>query len=436
MKQKPFLKFFNKKKSFLKKFIFISIIFVIYLKENNVDIYFIRVAFYANSIKYGGIERVISLLINYISKDKRFIIYLITKKSKLEGEYSIPNQINRIMLYEEKISLYEIIEKNHFDILVYNFYFESEIKRLNKLKNIKIIYYDHSSFLYWIYQGIYKFNKSIYNLYRKCQYVLSLIPLENDYLFKRWGINSILIDNPSSFDYDSVEPSDLDSKNIIMIGRSYDPIKRFDLGIKAMKIIIKYVPNCEMNIISKPKKKYVSLIKKLKLEKFVRFVGFQKNIEIFLKNSSLHILPSLSESYCMALSETKIFGIPSIIIGLDYLALAKGGTAIIYDDHPDIIAKEAIKILKDDNLRKKLGKEARNSMKERKNVLIAKKWIKLLISVYKGNNESFIKISEDHDKMAKKEVDKILNNQLILLKKRKPRLKHLTLEKLKNFSLN
>ena len=138
----------------------------------------------------------------------------------------------------------------------------------------------------------------------------------------------------------------------------------------------------------------------------------------------------------MALSETKIFGIPSIIIGLDYLALAKGGTAIIYDDHPDIIAKEAIKILKDDNLRKKLGKEARNSMKERKNVLIAKKWIKLLISVYKGNNESFIKIFEDHDKMAKKEVDKILNNQLILLKKRKPLLKHLTLEKLKNFSLN
>ena len=62
MKQKPLLKFFNKKKSFLKKFIFISIIFIIYLKENTFDIYFIRVAFYVNSIKYGGIERVISIL--------------------------------------------------------------------------------------------------------------------------------------------------------------------------------------------------------------------------------------------------------------------------------------------------------------------------------------------------------------------------------------
>ena len=427
---------FDGNKPFLKKIIFICIIFLIYLKEKkNFDSNFIKVAFYCNSIKYGGVERVISLLINYISKDKRFIIYLITKTGKLKGEYPISKNIKRIMLCKEKISLYEIIEINHFDIFIYNFYIKSEIEQLNKLNNIKIIYYDHSSFLYWIYRGIYKFNESIYNLYKESKYVLSLIPLENDYLFKRWGINSILVDNPSSFNYDSVEPSDLISKNIIMIGRSNDPIKRFDIGIRAMKIIIKYIPKCEMNIISIPQIKYVSLIQKLKLENFVRFVGFHENIETFLKNSSLHILPSLSESYSMALSETKIFGIPSIIIGLDFLALAKGGTVIIYDDNPDIIAKEAIKILKDDNLRKKLGKEARKSMKKRKNILIAKKWVKLLISVYKGNNESFIKISDDREEMTEKEVEKILNNQLLLLIKRKPHLKYLTLEKLKNFSL-
>ena len=377
----------------------------------------------------------ISLIINFISKDKRFIQYLITNLGILEGEYSIPTDVKRIMLYKEKKSLYEIIKTNNIDVLIYNFYHKSEIINLNKIKNTKIIYYDHSSFLYWIYRHYYNFKETIYYLYKKCNYVVSLIPLENNYLFKRWGINSILMDNPTSFDYDSVIPSDLSKKNIIMIGRSYDPIKRFDLGIRAMKSIIEEIPEVNMNIISEPIKKYVKIIHHLKLENNVRFVGFQKNIEIYLRNSCLHILPSLSESYSMALSETKIFGIPSIIVGLDYLALAKEGTVIIYDDNPYTIAKEAIKILKDNNLRKKIGKEARKSMKKRKNKIIAKKWIKLLLSVYNGDNESFKKISDDQNKITDKEVDKILNNQLKLLKKRKPYFKHLTLEKFKNFHL-
>ena len=193
----------------------------------------------------------------------------------------------------------------------------------------------------------------MYYLYKNCKYVISLIPLENDYLFKKWGINSILMDNPSTFEYDLVIPSELKSKDVIMIGRANDPLKRFDLGIKAMTYIINAIPECRMNILSFIDGKCEELIKELKLEKYVRFVGYHKNIEEYLKNSSLHILPSLTESYPMVLSETNIFGIPSIIIGLDYLALANKGNVIIFDDNPQVIAIEAIKILKNDNYRKK-----------------------------------------------------------------------------------
>ena len=80
--------------------------------------------------------------------------------------------------------------------------------------------------------------------------MISLIPVENDYLFKKSRINSILMHNQTSFEYDAVIPYDLLTNNIIMMGRNDDPVKRFDLGIKAMKRIIKEVPNCEMNIVS------------------------------------------------------------------------------------------------------------------------------------------------------------------------------------------
>ena len=220
-----------------------------------------------------------------------------------------------------------------------------------------------------------------------------------------------------------------------MIGRSRDPIKRYNLGIEAMKVIVKEIPECEMNIISSSEKNYERLIKNLNLEKFIRFVGFQKSIELFLRNSSLHILPSLSEAYPMVLSEAKIFGIPSIIIGLDYLALAKGGTIIINDDNPNSIAKEAIRLLKDDETKKRLGKEARLSMKIHTNKVITKKWVKLLFSIYKGNNQDYKGLSDDHDLISEKEAEKILHNQLILIKKRRPILKKASLENLKEFSL-
>ena len=241
------------------------------------------------------------------------------------------------------------------------------------------------------------------------------------------------MDNPLTFEYDSIIPSDLSSKNIVMIGRINDPIKRFHLGIKAMKTIIKEIPNCRMNIISSKKNKLNKLVKRLKLRKYVKFTGIQKKIEIYLKHASLHIFPSLSESYAMALGEAKIFGIPSIICGLDFLSLAKGGTVIIYDDNPDTIAKEAIKILKNETYRKQLGKEARESMKNRNNKIIAKKWKNLLLSVYRGDDDSYNKLN-NQKKMNVNEANQILNNQLGLLKKRNNRFNRLTLTKLESYS--
>ena len=285
---------------------------------------------------------------------------------------------------------------------------------------------------------MYNLNQTIYHVYKSCKYVVTLIPLENDYLFKKLGINSILMDNPSTFNYDLVIPSDLSQKNIIMIGRGDDPSKRFDLGIKAMKNIIIEIPECKMAIISVFNKNLEKLIKNLHLRHNIKITGFQKNPELYLKNASLHIFPSLSESYSMVLGEVKMFGIPTIICGLDYLALAKGGTIIIYYDNPDTIAKEEIKILKDDKYRKKLGKEARKSMKKHQNKLIIKKWIKLLLSVYNGIGKSlFEKLFRRYNKkVTEYEANIILNNQLNLLKNKNPRFKDLTLEKLKNYSFD
>jgi hypothetical protein len=92
--------------------------------------------------------------------------------------------------------------------------------------------------LHWIYYNRYDFFRKYYKVYKNSEYTISLVPFENDYLFRKWGINSILISNFIAYEYNDITPSDLSSKIILMIGRGDDRIKRFDLGIKAMKNII------------------------------------------------------------------------------------------------------------------------------------------------------------------------------------------------------
>ena len=394
----------------------------------------INIGYYCRCIKYGGIERVMAQLINYLSNENKFINYLLTIQGILTDEYSIPNKTIRISLQNQNISIFEAIEKYHIDILIYNFYVKKDIEKLNKLNNTKVIFYDHSSYFCWLYLNVHNITNSFYNLYKESKYVISLIPVENNYLFKKWGINSILMDNPTTFEYNYVTPSELKEKNIIMVGRSNDKIKRFDLGIKAMKVILKDIPNCEMNIVSTHNKHYQRLIEKLNLSEHVRFVGFKKQVETYFKNSSLHIMPSLAEAYPMVLGEAKIFGVPTILCGLDYISLAKGGNIIIYDDNPIIIAKEAIKILKDDKYRMLLGKEARESMKNHTNKIIANKWFNIIKSVYKGDNKSYHKVSENDNKLSDEERDIILNNQYKLFIKRNPKFRNLTFQNFIDFN--
>jgi glycosyltransferase involved in cell wall biosynthesis len=265
----------------------------------------------------------------------------------------------------------KILKREKIDILIYHFYDELEIKTLNNLKNTKTIYYNHSCALIWIYAQFYYYYRTLYSAYKQSKYVISLVPFENDYLFKKWGINSILMSNFISYEYNSVIPSDLSSKTILMIGRGSDRLKRFELGIESMKYIIKEIQDIKMKIISDffLIEHLKQLVNKLNLDNCVEFVGYTSVPEIFFNNASLHIFPSICESFGLVLSETKIFGIPNIVVGLDYISIVKGGTIILYDDKSESIAKEAIKILKDDNYRKKLGREARKSMKKFKNEL-------------------------------------------------------------------
>ena len=160
-------------------------------------------------------------------------------------------------------------------------------------------------------------------------------------------IRSILFDNFMTYEYNSVIPSDLSSNTILMIGRGQAKKKRFKLGIQSMEYIVLENFKYELLIISDLTKtenlKY--LVNNLNLDNYIKFIGYSQNPELFFKNASLNIFPSISEAFPMVIIETKLFGIPNILMGLDYLSISDGGTIIIYDDTPETLSREALKLL-------------------------------------------------------------------------------------------
>ena len=121
-------------------------------------------------------------------------------------------------------------------------------------------------------------------------------------------------------------------------------------------------------------------------------------------------------------------------MGLNYISLSKGGTIIIYDDNPETLAKEAIKVLKNEKYRKKLGKEARKSIKYYDNQNLFIKWVELILSIYKGEThyDFFRRRQKEQSQMDSLEILKI---QIKLLKMRMPRyFNNITTELFENFT--
>ena len=238
-----------------------------------------------------------------------------------------------------------------------------------------------------------------------------------------------------TYEFDFVLSSDLSSKTILLIGRGFAKKKRFHIGIEAFEYIINEIPDCELVIISKIDGigKMLKLVNNLDLDNNIRFSGYTSSPDIYFRNASLNIIPSISEAFPMVLSETKIYGIPNIIIGLDYIFNAIGGTIIVYDDEPESLASEAIKIIMKRDYRKQLGKEARMSMKKFKNKLVVNDWIKLLLSIYKGQYY-YNKLREDKQKLSQHDLIKILENQMKLLKMRYTTFQNITKNEFENFT--
>ena len=95
-----------------------------------------------------------------------------------------------------------------------------------------------------------------------------------------------------------------------------------------------------------------------------------------------------------------------------------------------------MKLLKDEEYRQKMGKEARSSMIKFSNDLLLKRWIKLILSIYSSNsfNDNNYNYKDLYKKISEKEALYILQKQIKLYNIRKKLSKAIMINDLKNIN--
>ena len=362
-----------------------------YITNNN---YTIGVAFVFESLFGNGIGRMLSLLLNELSKFEKYDLYLITKGTyRLDFKYD--KKVKTVNIYGNKTEI-EKFNKNS-NVKYYVLQNELDTNKINWYKSLgkKVIDIMHGVYLSALYSnstGVYKVWKNHFLFDAYIQVIA-----DDYYVYKKLGMNNTFyIPNMYTYDASKTPNSNLTYKNLMIMGRENDRIKGGYYGIKAMYEIVKEVPDAKLYFISSDYRinTLKGVIEELNLTKNIEIVSYVENISLYFLNSSVLLYPSKSESFPMVMNEGKAHGLPIVAFNVSYSPSYQKGVILVDMLNYTQMGKEAIKLLKDYDYRKRKGMEAKLSLKEYSNEETANKWDRLFSILDKDDPIAYKKLQE------------------------------------------
>jgi len=159
-----------------------------------------------------------------------------------------------------------------------------------------------------------------------------------------------------------------DKITFLTIGRLVS-VKNIEMQIKAIAEIVKYNKDIELWIVGEgnESEKLEARSKKLGLEKYVKFFGWQDDLDKFYKQADVFLLTSNSEGWGIAVIEAAMHQLPIIMTDVgcagEIIKDGESGIVIPVGDQ-EALEKAIVKLAPDSSLRKKLGQGARQAVEK------------------------------------------------------------------------
>lgn len=360
----------------------------------------------------GGMERVLSLKVNYLADVLNYDITIILTDGKdKEPYFSLSSKIKVINLnlnfdriyslplikkaflyqklqikYRKSLShvLHDIKPDITISLLRREINFINKIKdgsakigelhsskknyrNMNGAKGLKIT----NSFLSKIWM-----NKLISELKQLTTFVV--LTYEDKENFKEIS-NIKVIHNPLPFWSDKI--SNCDTKQVIFVGR-YSPEKGIDLMIKTWKTVSENHPDWTLRIYGAGDRRYYQkLVDENDLRQSVHLEGATLEIDKKYLESSIFVLSSRFEGFGMALAEAMSCGLPVVSFDCpcgpkDIVTHGEDGFLVKSGD-TDMLADHICQLINNESLRRHMGANARQNIARLQIQHIAAQWNEL-----------------------------------------------------------
>ena len=177
----------------------------------------------------------------------------------------------------------------------------------------------------------------------------------------------------------------LENKKLISVGRLSKEKGYLDL-LKIYSQVMKKYPDWTLDIVGDgaEKEKLEKFIEKNNLEKNVTLHGFRNRdyIDKLFKESSIYLMTSHTESFGIVLIEAMSHGVPCIAFSSaegakEIIQSGKNGYLIKNRNH-NAMVKKITDLIKNEDMRKEIGKAARYSVKKYTTEVVENKWYKLI----------------------------------------------------------
>ncbi|CAL5999884.1 Glycosyl_transferases group [Hexamita inflata] len=395
------------------------------------------VALISQLYRSGGLERVTQLLAQYLSQEQ-IKVYLITGEPT-DQDYEVPENVERLVAYVEndginEETMNEVVrvkteEKNQL-LLQYAKQYNIKLfvcqehwalghySTINFLKdhNIKVIAIEHNFFMFPIHshrEHLYRYSVKTYPRL-DALVCLSRVDVQ---LWRKVGVkNAIYIPNLLTFDPSQVQPSNLTTNNIIMVGRFNKDQKQQHLAIYMMSFLVKIYPEAVLQLIGEWTHSYfkecLKIVHVMNLTNNVIFIPFQKDIVQYYQNASVLIMTSKTEGFPMVMLEAKAFGVPVVAFDLTFCELWQEGVTTVWQGDIPKMAEKIAEILIDKDLRMQRGRESKESLQRFDNAVTVQKWVTLIKGIIDGNPDTIPEIQETEEKVTYERALEVLKHEL------------------------
>lgn len=369
------------------------------------------VALYYHRVGNGGVEDVVlRLAALWQGMGYRVVIILDSQSAEhsafSEGDIvwrSIPNQgANASRGYAWRaLGLAAILKEEQVDALVYNAWNTSLLPwdmLVARATGAAFVIHCHGVFSYRLRMGETYF-ASMPWIFAQANGIVCLGAADQAF-WSQFNGNVLRTVNPIEPDRLEMGAASLSGDNVLWVGRLSEE-KHPEEALYIFKLVHELRPKAMLNILGKAESdeedtQFAHLVKRLGLEHSVKLWGYQDDVTPAYKESSVFLCTSSSEGFSLALLDAQIFGLPTVMYDLPYLALVKGNQSI--DSVPfgdrEGAARAIVDLLDNFTLRKAKGQRAREFAEKFCSFDLEKAW-KQIFSSIESCRQSNVAMADD-----------------------------------------